>query len=129
MAENLLHGNRARVNFEGFASTVFTVPPLAMTGMTEVAALRAGRDFVKHAGDSTSWYSSRRIAEESSGYKVLVERASGRVLGAHIFGDGAEELINVFAVAVRLGLTADQLKATLFAYPTHGSNIQYMVSE
>ncbi len=128
VAENLLHGNREQANFDGFASTVFTVPPLAMTGLTEAAAQRAGHDFVKHAGDSSKWYSSRRVGEERSCYKVLVDRGSGRILGAHIFGDSAEELINVFALAVRLGLTAEQLKTTLYAYPTHGSNIQYMVS-
>lgn len=51
----------------------------------------------------------------------------GRILGAHVLGDGSEELINVFALAVRMGLTAEQVKQTLYAYPTHGSNIQYMV--
>lgn len=127
-AANLLHGNKERANYAGVASTVFTIPPLAMTGLTEETARRDGRDFDVRTGDSTSWYSSRRIAEECSGYKVLVERGSGGILGAHILGEGSEELINVFALAVRQRLTADQMKGTLFAYPTHGSNIQYMVS-
>jgi glutathione reductase (NADPH) len=127
-AANLLHGNRERANYDGVASTVFTIPPLAMTGMTDDAARLAGRDFEVKAGDSTTWYSSRRIAEECSGYKVLVEKGTGKVLGAHILGEGSDELINVFALAVRHGLTAEQMKGTLFAYPTHGSNVQYMVA-
>jgi glutathione reductase (NADPH) len=127
VARNLLEGNRERADYRGFASTVFTLPPLAMTGLTEAGAKRAGLEYDVHQGDTTAWYSSRRIAEEGYGYKVLVERGTGRILGAHLFGDGSEEMINLFALAVRLGLTSEQLKGTLFAYPTHGSNTQYMV--
>ena len=74
-----------------------------------------------------SKYSSRRVGEECSGFKVLVEENTGRILGAHLLGSGAEELINLFALAIRLGLPAKELKETLYAYPTHGSNIPYMV--
>jgi glutathione reductase (NADPH) len=127
VASNLLHGNREKVYYSGVASTVFTIPPLAMTGLTEEAARRAGRDFEVHQGDSSSWYSSRRIGEECSGYKVLVERGTGNIVGAHILGENAEELINVFALAIRYGLTAERVKATLFAYPSHVSDVEYMV--
>ena len=58
---------------------------------------------------------------------MLVEKGTGRLLGAHIFGDRAEELINVFALAIRNNLTSDHVRNTLFSYPSHGSNIQYML--
>ncbi len=127
VAANLLEGNHREPNYLGCASTVFSIPPLASAGLTEEAARRQGLEFDVHRDDTTGWYSSRRIAEECSGYKVLVERASGRILGAHILGEGAEELINIFALAIRGGRTAEQLKEPLYAYPTLGSNIQYMV--
>jgi glutathione reductase (NADPH) len=127
VAENLLHGNHLKPDYRGYASAVFTLPPLAATGLTEDAAQRAGLEYEVHRGDSSQWYSSRRIAEECSGFKVLVERSSGRVLGAHLLGQGSEEMINVFALAIRNGLRASHIRETLFAYPTHGSNAQYML--
>ncbi len=126
-AANLLRGNHRQVDYRGVASAVFTVPPLAMVGLTEEAAGKQGLDYEVREGDSTGWYSSRRIAEECSGFKVLLDRASGRLLGAHLLGESAAELINVFALAIRTGLTGEQVKEPLYAYPTHGSNIQYMV--
>lgn len=122
VAFNLLNGNRERADYRGVASTVFTIPPLAMTGLTQAAA----HDCTVHEGDSSSWYSSKRTGEECSAYKVLTERGTGKILGAHLLGEASEELINVFALAIRYGLTADQVKATLFAYPSHASNVQYM---
>jgi glutathione reductase (NADPH) len=127
VAENLLRGNRRETDYRGVASAVFTIPPLAMTGLTEAAARQQGLEFDVNSGDTSGWYSSRRVAEERSGYKVLIERGSGRILGAHILGQDASDQINLFALAIRHGLTAAQIKEPLYAYPTHGSNIQYMV--
>jgi glutathione reductase (NADPH) len=58
--------------------------------------------------------------------KVLIEDESDRILGAHLLGPGADETINLFAVGIRLGLRASDLRDVIFAYPTHGSDIRYM---
>jgi glutathione reductase (NADPH) len=76
---------------------------------------------------TSGWYHSRRVAEAYSGYKVLVEEESDHILGAHLLGSGAEEVINLFAVAMRSGMRASDLKHMLFAYPTHGSDVPYML--
>ncbi len=47
------------------------------------------------------------------------------VIGAHLVGPYADEVINLFALAIRQGLTAEQLKTTMFAYPTGASDISY----
>ena len=65
--------------------------------------------------------------ESCSAFKVLVEEETGRILGAHLLGDQAAEHINLFALAMRHGLRAGDLKDTLFAYPTHASDTQYML--
>ena len=63
-------------------------------------------DFLKsHFNRTGSWYSSARIGEEYSAYKVLVEEGSGRILGAHLLGPNAEELINLFSMAIAGGCT------------------------
>lgn len=127
VTENLLHGNRARPDYTGCASAVFSLPPLAAVGLTEDEARQQGLRFDVHQGDTAQWYSSRRIAEECSAFKVLVEQGTDRILGAHLLGQGTEEMINVFALAIRNGLRAEDVRQTLFAYPTHGSNAMYML--
>jgi glutathione reductase (NADPH) len=58
---------------------------------------------------------------------VLTEEGTGRILGAHLLGPGSEELINLFAIAVRHRLPSTAIKEMLFGYPTHASNVAYML--
>jgi glutathione reductase (NADPH) len=58
---------------------------------------------------------------------VLIENGSDIILGAHLIGPEADELTNVFALAIRARLPVGVLKETLFVYPTQASNIQYML--
>jgi glutathione reductase (NADPH) len=56
-----------------------------------------------------------------------VEEDTDHVLGAHLLGPHADETINLFATAIRLGIPARDLKDVLFAYPTSGSDVRFMV--
>ena len=56
-----------------------------------------------------------------------MEAETGRVVGAHLLGPQAEEVINLFALAIRHGLTAAALAHMIYAYPTSASDIAYMV--
>ena len=51
---------------------------------------------------------------------MLVEEGTDRILGAHLLGDQAGEVVNVFAVAIRSGMHAAGLRDMVFTYPTHG---------
>ncbi len=127
VAANLLKGNHTIANYLGVASVVFTIPPLATVGLQEEAARQKGLKFKVNRGDTSGWYSSRRVNVKYSGFKVLVEEGSGSILGAHLFGLHAEEVINLFALAIRSGLHASDLKQMLYAYPTSSSDVAYMV--
>jgi glutathione reductase (NADPH) len=87
-----------------------------------------GLQFRVHCEDTSQWFSSLRLGETTLGFKVLVEEGSQRILGAHLFGPHAEEAINIFAVAVRCGIRAEDLKQVLFAYPTSASDVVHMLS-
>jgi glutathione reductase (NADPH) len=126
LTTNLLEGNRRRVRYDGFASAVFSLPPLASTGLTEAAAQAAGRRFRRTYQDSSGWFNTKRVGETTSGFKVLVEEGSDRILGAHLLGPHADETINLFATAIRLGIPASELREVPFAYPTFGSDIRFM---
>ncbi|MGC1134582.1 MAG: NAD(P)/FAD-dependent oxidoreductase [Nitrososphaeraceae archaeon] len=127
VATNLLEGNHLTHNYLGIPSVVFTIPPLASVGLHEEAAKSRGIKFKTNYGDTSNWYSSRRIGESHSGYKVLVEESTGKVLGAHLLGPHADEVINIFALAIRLGIGSNDLKNMMYSYPTNSSDIRYML--
>ncbi|MGE3843366.1 MAG: NAD(P)/FAD-dependent oxidoreductase [Vicinamibacterales bacterium] len=127
VATNLLEGNTTTPDYSIVPSVLFTLPPLASVGLGEQAARERGLTFATHHEKTGGWYSSRRIGEDTSGFKVLVEESSGRVLGAHVLGPHADEVINLFAVAMRAGMPAADLKSMLFGYPTNASDVPYML--
>lgn len=124
---NVIHGNSVQINFPPVPSVVFTLPPLARVGASEAELDKQGIQFKKNIARTSGWYSSRRVREEFSGYKVLLDADSGRILGAHLLGSHADEVINLFALAIRLGMTAEALKNSIWAYPTSGSDVAYML--
>ena len=127
LTANLLGGNRRVVSYDGIASAVFTLPPLAATGLTEAAARAAGRTFRTHRQDTSSWFNTRRVGETASGFKVLIDESADRIIGAHLLGPHADETINLFAVAIRLGIPASELRQVPFAYPTFGADVRFML--
>ena len=127
VAANLLKGNHQRPNYLGIPSVVFTIPPPAAVGLREREATEQNLKFRVKKDMTSTWYSSRRVAETYSGYKVLIEERTDRILGAHILGSQADEVINLFALAIRSGMRATDLKHMLFAYPTSGSNMARML--
>ena len=60
-------------------------------------------------------------------FKVIVDHKADRIVGAHLLGPHAEEVINLFALAIRSGVPATDLKHLLYAYPTSGSDVPYMI--
>ena len=127
LTANLLHGNTRRVSYDAIASAVFTLPPLASAGLGEEDARAAGLKFRVNHQDTSGWFHTRRVGETASGCKVLIEDETDRILGAHLLGPHAEEVINIFAVAIRLRIPARELKEVLFAYPTSGSDVRFML--
>jgi glutathione reductase (NADPH) len=127
VASNILEGNRHRPDYRGVPSVAFTLPPIAAVGLSESAARQQTPKLRVNSAMVPDWYSARRVGESVYGYKTLVDETSGRILGAHIVGPHADEVINLFAIAIRHGLTAADLKSTMFAYPTGASDIGAML--
>lgn len=124
---NMLNGNHEKPNYLGVPSVAFTIPPIASVGLSEKQARDQGLKFRVQSEKASDWYTARRVAEATYGFKVLVEEGSERILGAHLIGPHVDEVINIFALAIRKGLTAEDLQTTMFAYPSGASDIGYMV--
>ena len=108
VAANMLKDNDKTADYSGIPSVVFTIPPLASVGLQERTANELG-------------------LEKYSGFKTLVEEGSNRILGAHVFGPHAEEVINIFALAIRNEIPAGDVRRMIYAYPTSSSDVSYMV--
>ena len=72
------------------------------------------------------WFSAKTFAETVSWSKIIVDRDSDRILGAHFVGHEGQELVNVFALAIKFSISASQLKDFVYAYPTFSADIKHM---
>lgn len=127
VAANMIEGNHRKPDYRAIPSVAFTVPPIAAIGITESQARQQGLKFKLQCQNASSWFTARQAAQSVYGFKVMVEETTDKVLGAHLVGPGADEVINLFALAIRNELTASQLKETIFAYPTGASDLSHML--
>ena len=127
VAANLLNGNKRTPNYLGVPSVAFTIPPIAAVGLSERDARAQGLRFRTQHQTASEWFTARQAAEPTYAFKVMVEDKTDRILGAHLVGPHADEVINLFALAIRQGITAEAIKSTMFAYPTGASDIGYML--
>lgn len=126
-ARNILTGDPQPMDYSVVPSSVFTIPNLATVGLTEAQAKEQGIDFRVNTGSTAGWPSSKRIGEKHGGYKVLVNNADDTIVGAHLARHNASEVINIFALAIKFGITAADLGEFLWTYPTYTSDLKYMV--
>ncbi len=121
VAKNFLQGDVERVSYDAIPQAVYTVPPLAWVGQTEAQACEAGHEVKVTSNDMEAWRVYAIAGERPARAKVVMEEGTRRILGAHLYGAGAAELIHVFAMAMRFGLTAADLETMVWAYPTFSS--------
>lgn len=125
-AQNIL-GNKKTANYSVIPSAVFSLPPLAMVGLTEEDVKKTYNNFRVNTGDSSKWPSSKRIGQKYSGYKVIIDNDTDLILGAHLLGYNSSEAINIFAMAMKFSITTTQLKEMLWSYPTYVSDLKYTI--
>lgn len=127
VGRNIVEGPRYRPDYSSMATSVYTTPPLAAVGLTERAAQQQGLAIDVHINDMLGWFSARTYAETVAWSKVIVERTSDLILGAHFVGHAGQELINIFGLAMRFGITATQIRENIYAYPTFASDLKHML--
>ena len=127
VGRNIVEGPVAKPDYSSIPSCVFTVPALATVGLTEAKARENGRAIKVETNDMRDWLLSRTYNEKVSWAKVISEEGSGRILGAHMVGHGSEELIHLFAFAMKFGITRSDLQNTVYAFPTFANDVKSMV--
>ena len=124
---NIVEGDTQVPRYDHVPSAVYAVPALATVGLTEEEAAARGLAFQVKTNDMRGWRSARTYAETVAFAKVLVEDGSNRILGAHMVGHGAEEVIHLFAMAITHGIPAGDIASAVYAYPTFMSDATFLV--
>jgi glutathione reductase (NADPH) len=127
VGQNIVDGAHKSPDYSVVPSAVYTVPALSSVGMTETEAEKAGIDVEAKTSDMSQWFSARFYAETVAWAKVLVEKGTRRIVGAHLVGHHGEELIHLFALAMRHNISADDLGGEIFAFPTFAADISSLV--
>lgn len=127
VGRNIVEGPLHSPDYASIPTSVYTVPALASVGLTEAAARTKGMQFTVHSNDMLDWFSARTYAETVAWSKILVDDAADRIVGAHFVGHQGQELINVFALAMKAGLPVSSLKHMIYAYPTFSADIIHML--
>lgn len=127
IGQNILDGGDRAPDYSGAPSAVYAIPSLATVGLTEKEACERHEDIRVTVNDMTGWFSGKSFAESVAWAKVIIDEETDAILGAHLVGHNAEDLIQIFGLAMQHGISASALKASHFAYPAFSSDIKNLL--
>jgi len=128
LADRLYNGMAdRRLEYHTIPTVVFSHPPIGTVGLTEDEAR-------KEHGDAVKVYESRfnpmmyAFSEEKvqTAMKLIVVGAEERIVGCHLIGDGVDEMMQGFSVAIRMGATKQQFDDTVAIHPTSSEELVTM---
>ena len=115
-----------RVDYNAIPSAVFSNPPLSSVGMTEAQARNAYGQVKIYTSDFRPMKNVLAGRNERALYKLVVDASSDRVVGAHMIGPDAPEILQAVAIAVKAGLTKAQFDDTMALHPTMSEELVLM---
>ncbi|MFD2058873.1 dihydrolipoyl dehydrogenase family protein [Mesorhizobium calcicola] len=127
VGRNIVDGPIHRPDYAQIPASVYTIPAVASVGLTEAKAREQGFAVKVYANDMQDWLSARTHAETAAWSKIIVETTTDKILGAHMVGHAGEELIHMFALAMKHGITAPQLSDAVYSFPTFSADIGNMM--
>ncbi len=117
VADTLFGNNPRTVNLENVATAVFSIPPIATVGLNEAEAAKRGpaKIFLSRFTPMRHQISGR---SRKSLMKLIVDQASDKIIGAHMLGEDAPEIMQGLAVAITCGATKADFDRTIGIHPT-----------
>jgi dihydrolipoamide dehydrogenase len=112
------------VNYDAIAGVVYTHPEIASVGKTEDQLKEAGTSYEKGTFPFRANGRARTLAEVEGSVKVLADSITDRILGIHIIGPHAGDLINEAAAAISFGASSEDLARTCHVHPTVGEALR-----
>ncbi len=117
-ADTLFGGKPHQVDYHCIPSAVFSHPPIASVGMTEGEARNQLGSVKVYTSDFRAMKNVLAGRHERSLYKMICDGVTGKVVGLHMIGPEAPEILQAAAVAVKAGLTKEAFDATVALHPT-----------
>ena len=111
-------GQHSEVNYEVIPSVVYTHPEIAWVGRTEEALKQAGTDYRTGTFPFAASGRARAMQETEGLVKILCDTVTDRVLGVHILGQSASELIAQAVTAMEFDASSEDIARIIFAHPT-----------
>ena len=118
MVAEVIAGQNSRMDYTTIPSVIYTLPEIAWVGKTEQALKSAGQSFRVGSFPFAANGRARASGDTRGFVKVLADENTDRVLGVHIIGPHASELISAATLAMRFGASSEDLALTVFAHPT-----------
>jgi glutathione reductase (NADPH) len=118
LADHLFAGASVRADHENVASAVFTTPEIGAVGLTEPQAVERFAIVDIYKTNFRPMKATLTGGGERTIMKLVVDAASDRVVGAHIMGSDAGEMIQLLAIAIKMGAKKSDLDATMAVHPT-----------
>jgi glutathione reductase (NADPH) len=128
LSDRLFNGQAARrLDYNLIATVVFTHPPIGTLGMSESQARAMYGDAVTiYVADFTSMYHALTIRKSRTDMKLICVGPEQRIVGCHVIGAGADEMMQGFAVAIRMGATKRDFDDTIAIHPTSSEELVTM---
>ncbi|NDV22805.1 dihydrolipoyl dehydrogenase [Desulfovibrio sp. JC022] len=111
-------GKERELDYSVIPSGIFTSPEIGTVGISEAEALEKGIEFRSQVFQFRELGKAQAMGELAGMFKIICEKESGKILGAHIAGAHATDLIAEAALAIEKGLTAADVAHTIHAHPT-----------
>jgi dihydrolipoamide dehydrogenase len=111
-------GKDSAIDYQAVPNCVFTMPEIAGVGLMEQEAKEQGISYKKSRFPFTASGRALAMGETTGLVKMICDQESGRVLGLHIMGPHATDLIAEGALAIQSGATAEDVARTIHAHPT-----------
>ena len=125
-ADRQFGGKPWTVDYAAIPSAVFSNPPLGSVGMTEAEARNAYGQVRVYTADFRPMKNVLAGRNERALYKLIVDASTDRVVGAHMIGPDAPEILQAVAIAVKAGLTKAQFDDTMALHPTMSEELVLM---
>lgn len=125
-ADRMFGGKDVRLDYDAIPSAVFSQPPLAGVGLTEGQARNAYGSVKVYSADFRPMKNIFGHRAERGLYKMIVDAASDRILGLHMIGPEAPEILQAAAIAVKAGLTKADFDATVALHPSMAEELVLM---
>ncbi|WP_433869530.1 dihydrolipoyl dehydrogenase [Saccharopolyspora sp. CA-218241] len=120
VAAETIAGHHARIDYDVIPAATFTHPEIASVGLTEAQAKEAGHEVVVGKMPFAALGRAKSYGDTEGFMKVVAGAKYGEVLGVHIIGPSASDLITEGSLAMALEATLDELAETIHAHPTLG---------